>query len=110
MWMLRKSVWELFPPLPWKVFKAFLYYYSWPFVIYYVFDGFSDIYQKASRFGDFKAKNTFNGVEGAMNWMVLCMISATAICILPRQFHTAIIENRQEKHIRTAIWFFRSIF
>ncbi|AYZ11483.1 sodium:proline symporter [Chryseobacterium arthrosphaerae] len=76
------------------------------FVIYYVFDGFSDIYQKASRFGDFKAKNTFNGVEGAMNWMVLCMISATAICILPRQFHTAIIENRQEKHIRTAIWFF----
>ncbi|HCM33287.1 ATP-binding protein [Chryseobacterium sp.] len=76
------------------------------FVIYYVFDGFSDIYQKASQFEDFKEKNTFNGVEGAMNWMVLCMISATAICILPRQFHTAIIENRQEKHIRTAIWFF----
>ncbi|WP_165851827.1 ATP-binding protein [Chryseobacterium pennipullorum] len=76
------------------------------FVIYYVFDGFSDIYQKASQFEDFKEKNTFNGIEGAMNWMVLCMISATAICILPRQFHTAIIENRQEKHIRTAIWFF----
>ncbi|MCS4301948.1 ATP-binding protein [Chryseobacterium sp. BIGb0232] len=76
------------------------------FVIYYVFDGFTDIYQKASRFEDFKEKNTFNGIEGAMNWMVLCMISATAICILPRQFHTAIVENRQEKHIRTAIWFF----
>lgn len=76
------------------------------FVIYFVFDGFSDIYQKASHFKDFKEKNTFNGMEGAMNWMVLCMISATAICILPRQFHTAIIENRQEKHIRTAIWFF----
>lgn len=76
------------------------------FVIYYVFDGFTDIYQKASQFKDFKEKNTFNGIEGAMNWMVLCMISATAICILPRQFHTAIVENRQEKHIRTAIWFF----
>ncbi|MDM1553495.1 sodium:proline symporter [Chryseobacterium indologenes] len=76
------------------------------FVIYYVFDGFTDIYHKASHFEDFKEKNTFNGVEGAMNWMVLCMISATAICILPRQFHTAIVENRQEKHIRTAIWFF----
>ncbi|WP_276727633.1 ATP-binding protein [Chryseobacterium carnipullorum] len=76
------------------------------FVIYFVFDGFSDIYEKASRFEDFKEKNTFNGIEGAMNWMVLCMISATAICILPRQFHTAIIENRQEKHIKTAIWFF----
>ncbi|MDR6544995.1 Na+/proline symporter/nitrogen-specific signal transduction histidine kinase [Chryseobacterium rhizosphaerae] len=76
------------------------------FVIYYVFDGFSDIYQKASQFKDFKEKNTFNGTEGAMNWMILCMISATAICILPRQFHTAIVENRQEKHIKTAIWFF----
>jgi signal transduction histidine kinase len=76
------------------------------FVIYFVFDGFSDIYEKASKFEDFKEKNTFNGVEGAINWMVLCMISATAICILPRQFHTAIIENRQEKHIKTAIWFF----
>lgn len=76
------------------------------FVIFYAFDGFSDLYQKAAKFPDFKAKNTFNGIEGAMNWMVLCMISGTAICILPRQFHTAIIENRQEKHIKTAIWFF----
>jgi signal transduction histidine kinase/Na+/proline symporter len=76
------------------------------FVIYFVFDGFSDIYEQASKFEDFKQKNTFNGTEGAMNWMVLCLISGTAICILPRQFHTAIIENRQEKHIKTAIWFF----
>jgi signal transduction histidine kinase len=76
------------------------------FVIYFVFDGFSDIYEKASKFEDFKAKNTFNGIEGALNWMILCMISGTAICILPRQFHTAIVENRQEKHIKTAIWFF----
>ena len=76
------------------------------FVIYFAFDGFSDLYQKASKFSDFKAKNTFNGIEGAMNWMVLCLISGTAICILPRQFHTAIVENRQEKHIKTAIWFF----
>ncbi len=75
------------------------------FVIYFVFDGFSDLYQKASQFSDFKSKNTFNGIEGAMNWMVLCMISGTAICLLPRQFHTAIVENRQEKHIKTAIWF-----
>lgn len=76
------------------------------FVIYFVFDGFSDIYQQASRFEDFKEKNTFNNTEEALNWMILCMISATAICILPRQFHTAIVENRQEKHIKTAIWFF----
>jgi Na+/proline symporter len=67
--------------------------------------GFRIFIRKQVRFEDFKEKNTFNGIEGAMNWMVLCMISATAICILPRQFHTAIVENRQEKHIRTASGF-----
>jgi Na+/proline symporter len=27
------------------------------------------------------------------------------IFLLPRQFHTAIVENNKETHIRTAIWF-----
>tara|TARA_R110002124_G_scaffold73458_1_gene197103 strand:- start:1860 stop:3815 length:1956 start_codon:yes stop_codon:yes gene_type:complete len=29
-----------------------------------------------------------------------------AIFLLPRQFHTAIVENNKEKHIQTAIWLF----
>lgn len=76
------------------------------FVTYFAFDGISDIYAKASIFPDFKEKNTFNGLEGSFNWMILCLISASAIFLLPRQFHTTIIENRQEKHLKTAIWFF----
>ena len=76
------------------------------FVTFFVFDGFSDIYQKASQFQDFKAKNTFSGLEGSINWIILCLISASAIFLLPRQFHTTIVENRQEKHLKTAIWFF----
>lgn len=76
------------------------------FVIFFAFDGFSDIYAKASLLPDFKEKNTFNGLEGSFNWMVLCLISASAIFLLPRQFHTTIVENRQEKHLKTAIWFF----
>ena len=76
------------------------------FVTFFAFDGLSDIYEKASKFPDFKAKNTFSGLEGSFNWMILCLISASAIFLLPRQFHTAIVENRQEKHLKTAIWFF----
>lgn len=76
------------------------------FVTFFAFDGLSDIYEKASKFPDFKAKNTFSGLEGNFNWMILCLISASAIFLLPRQFHTAIVENRQEKHLKTAIWFF----
>lgn len=76
------------------------------FVTFFAFDGFSDIYEKASLLPDFKEKNTFNGLEGSFNWMILCLISASAIFLLPRQFHTTIVENRQEKHLKTAIWFF----
>ncbi len=76
------------------------------FVTFFAFDGFSDIYEKASQFSDFKAKNTFSGLEGSINWIILCLISASAIFLLPRQFHTTIVENRQEKHLKTAIWFF----
>ena len=74
------------------------------FIIYGVFNGFDDIYTQASKLPDFKVKNTFNGLEGAFNWLIMTLLSMTAVFVLPRQFHTAIVENRKEKHIRTAIW------
>lgn len=76
------------------------------FVVYGVFNGFDDIYEKASLLPDFSQKNTFKGIEGSANWFLLSMLSMTAIFLLPRQFHSAIIENRKEKHIHTAIWVF----
>ncbi len=76
------------------------------FVVYGIFNGFDDIYEKASLLPDFSQKNTFKGIEGSANWFLLSMLSMTAIFLLPRQFHSAIIENRKEKHIHTAIWVF----
>jgi len=76
------------------------------FVVYGVFNGFEDIYTQASKLPDFAAKNSFNGLEGSFNWFLMSMLSMSAIFLLPRQFHTAIIENRKEKHIKTAIWLF----
>ncbi|WP_026712754.1 sensor histidine kinase [Flavobacterium daejeonense] len=76
------------------------------YVTYFVFDGFDDIYTKASVLEDFNKKNTIGSLSNGINWFFLCLISMFAIFILPRQFHTAIVENNQEKHIRTAIWLF----
>ncbi|KIA83690.1 sodium:proline symporter [Kaistella solincola] len=76
------------------------------FVVYGVFNGFEDIYAKAEKLPDFAAKNSFNGLEGGFNWFLMSMLSMSAIFLLPRQFHTAIIENRKEKHLKTAIWLF----
>ncbi|MFD2890650.1 ATP-binding protein [Flavobacterium chuncheonense] len=76
------------------------------YVTYFVFDGFEDIYQKASVLEGFHQKNSIGGLEQGMNWFFLCMVSLFAIFLLPRQFHVSIVENNREKHIKTAIWLF----
>jgi Na+/proline symporter/nitrogen-specific signal transduction histidine kinase len=76
------------------------------YVTYFVFDGFDDIYAKASLLENFDKKNTIGGLTEGINWFFLCVLSMFAIFLLPRQFHTAIVENNKETHIRTAIWLF----
>ena len=76
------------------------------FVVYGVFNGWEDLYSKASVLPDFEKKNSFSTLGNAFNWSVLSLISMSAIFLLPRQFHTAIVENRKESHIKTAIWLF----
>ncbi len=76
------------------------------YVTFFVFDGFDDIYQKASVLKNFKEKNTIGGLPQAINWFLLCILSMFAIFLLPRQFHVSVIENNREKHINTAVWLF----
>ena len=87
-------------------FKLIFFVVLGIFVIYGVFNGFEDLYSKASKLEDFTRKNTFNGLEGSFNWLLTSFLSMSAIFLLPRQFHTTIIENRKEKHLKTAIWLF----
>ncbi|MEW5773185.1 MAG: ATP-binding protein [Thermodesulfobacteriota bacterium] len=37
-------------------------------------------------------------------WTTNLLLAASAILFLPRQFHTAVVENSSENHIRTAMW------
>ncbi|UOX33109.1 ATP-binding protein [Flavobacterium sediminilitoris] len=76
------------------------------YVTYFVFDGFEDIYAKASVLENFEQKNTIGGLEQGMNWFFLCMLSLFAIFLLPRQFHVSVVENNRERHIKTALWLF----
>lgn len=76
------------------------------YVTYFVYDGFSDIYTKASVLKGFAQKNSIGGITNAINWFFLCILSLFAIFLLPRQFHTSIVENNKETHIKTAIWLF----
>jgi Na+/proline symporter/signal transduction histidine kinase len=76
------------------------------YVTYFVFDGFSDISTKAALLDHYDTKNSIGGLTEGINWFFLCVLSMFAIFLLPRQFHTAIVENNKETHIRTAIWLF----
>ncbi len=76
------------------------------YVTYFVFDGFEDIYQKASVLKHFKEKNTIGGLPQVINWFFLCILSMFAIFLLPRQFQVAVIENNRENHVNKAIWLF----
>ena len=39
-------------------------------------------------------------------WVALSLFSASAVVLLPRQFHMLVVENVRESHLRTAAWAF----
>jgi len=39
-------------------------------------------------------------------WVTLSLLSASAVILLPRQFHMLVVENVREAHLRTASWAF----
>lgn len=89
-----------------SLLKLFFFILLGLYVTFFVFDGFESIYEKASLMEYFEERNSINGLEGAMNWMMLIVLSFFSIFLLPRQFHMSIVENNREKHIQTAIWLF----
>ena len=89
-----------------SIFKLVFFLILGIYVTFFVFDGFSDIYFQASILNGFVEKNTIGGIEQAINWFFLCIISLFAIFLLPRQFHISVVENNRERHLKTAIWLF----
>ena len=39
-------------------------------------------------------------------WLTLTLLAGCAIICLPRQFHVTVVENSDERHLRTASWMF----
>ena len=76
------------------------------YVTYFLFDGTTDIYQRASQLDNFKKITSFNGLEFGFNWVFTIMLSFFAIFLLPRQFHVAVVENDRERYLKKAIWLF----
>lgn len=72
------------------------------FCVYGVANGIGDVFENAPpNLAETAASEVFGG-----RWIVLTFLSATAIICLPRQFQVAVVENIEERHLKTASWMF----
>jgi Na+/proline symporter/signal transduction histidine kinase len=77
------------------------------FVTFGMFGGFGDLFEKAAAVPDAGKLFTLDGSDtdyGTLFW--LTVLSMLAIVLLPRQFHVAVVENVDERHLSKAIWLF----
>jgi Na+/proline symporter/nitrogen-specific signal transduction histidine kinase len=78
------------------------------FVTFGMFNGFGDIFARAAADEQLRPLLTpLEGVAGSYaSWVWLTVLSMLAIMFLPRQFQMAVIENKDERHLKQAIWLF----
>ncbi|WP_210396521.1 sodium:solute symporter family protein [Motiliproteus sediminis] len=75
------------------------------FVTYGLYDGLADITQRIHWTGINHLLSS-RIPEGSLflHWATLIILGAASIQCLPRQFHVAVVENANERHILTAAW------
>jgi Na+/proline symporter/signal transduction histidine kinase len=77
------------------------------YVTFFLFNGFGDIFGQAAAREDLAHLLTPLDKPGALsNWVWMTILSMLAIMFLPRQFQVAVIENVEERHLKTAVWLF----
>lgn len=76
------------------------------FVVFFIFNGFGDIFQQAYAHQELKKLFTIEPNSSYASWAGLMLVSMLAIFFLPRQFQVSVTENIQEKHIDKAVWVF----
>lgn len=76
------------------------------FVTYVMFDGFGDINNRIQAADLTHLQSLTNNGESSVMWVTLVILSFAMIQFLPRQFHVTVVENTDQKHIRTAMWLF----
>lgn len=75
------------------------------YVTYDLYQGFGDVFEYIA-WGGLGHLLTSQTGEGSVfiQWMTLIVLGAVAIQCLPRQFHVAVVENTNERHLSMAMW------
>ena len=73
------------------------------FVVWGLFGGLGELTRLAE---SPRIAPVFSSAPDPANWFVTTLLSASAILLLPRQFHVSIVENADKRDIRAASWLF----
>jgi len=77
------------------------------YVTFGIFGGFGDVFGKAAQRPELARLMAPFSAEGSLaSWAWMTVLSMLAIVFLPRQFQVAVIENVEERHLKTAVWLF----
>jgi len=77
------------------------------FVVYFLFNGFGHVFQQGAKYEHIKQLYVAHETSGfGTSWFWVMVLSASAILMLPRQFHVAVVENHNITHTRMASWLF----
>ncbi len=74
------------------------------YVTYVLFDGFGDLFARAAGSPELAGLLTFGEEQSYADWWWLVVLSMLAVLLLPRQWQVAVVENVDERHLRTATW------
>jgi signal transduction histidine kinase/Na+/proline symporter len=86
-----------------SVVKLVAFLVSGIFVTYFLFHGFGDIFSQIKE-NAILVKTVDAATPSYSLFLSYIIVSMSAILLLPRQFHLAVVESVNEKHIRTAAW------
>ncbi len=77
------------------------------FVTFGLYDGFGDIFEQAASAPSISRLFTLEAVGlGGWEWFWLTFLSMSAIMLLPRQFHVAVVENSHPRQVARSSWMF----
>lgn len=77
------------------------------FVTFWVYDGFGSLFRHAM--ANPGLSRLFSLEDAGINgweWFWLSFLSMSAVMLLPRQFHVAVVENTNPSHVGKASWLF----
>lgn len=84
--------------------KLFAFLAVGVFITFWMFDGPGVLFEAAMR--TTRTAALFEQAPRLDTFVVTTLLSFTAIILLPRQFHVAVVENNNEREIKRAVWLF----